>query len=84
MKHTAQELFSIILIALVVHRNTMRLTMRRNRKRSTGLRLCEDQLEKLDILVKLAHGRKDRSVLIREAVDVYIETRIPKIQTERI
>ena len=51
------------------------------RMRPASFRLCEDQLEKLDILVTLARGRKDRSVLIREALDSYIESKIPKLDS---
>ena len=52
--------------------------------RPASFRLCEDQLEKLDILVALARGRKDRSVLIREALDSYIESKIPRQQLDFI
>jgi metal-responsive CopG/Arc/MetJ family transcriptional regulator len=52
--------------------------------RPASFRLCEDQLEKLDILVALTRGRKDRSVLIREALDSYIELKIPRQQLDFI
>lgn len=45
-------------------------------KKQTGLRLYGDQIEKLDMLVALSHARKDRSVLIREAIDEYIAKRL--------
>lgn len=40
----------------------------------------EDQLHRLDMLVNLASGRKDRSTLIREAIDEFLETRIAKLK----
>lgn len=46
------------------------------RKRETGVRLYEDQITKLDMLVTLANGRKDRSTLIREAIDNLIAQRL--------
>lgn len=53
-------------------------------KKATGLRLCSDQRERLDFLVRLTGGRKDRSVLIREAIDSYLETKLPRMEGEPI
>lgn len=49
--------------------------------RETGLRLYHDQLEKLDLLVNLCNGRKDRSHIIREAIDVYIDSKLSGLAT---
>ena len=46
------------------------------RKRETGVRLYEDQITKLDMLVTLHNGRKDRSTLIREAIDALLAQRL--------
>jgi hypothetical protein len=51
------------------------------RKRETGVRLYEDQITKLDMLVTLAHGRKDRSTLIREAIDNMLAQRFSAATT---
>jgi hypothetical protein len=67
-------------VANVAQCNTVHDMKRKIRMRPASFRLCEDQLEKLDILVALARGRKDRSVLIREALDSYIEAKIPRHQ----
>jgi hypothetical protein len=72
--------FTRFLVANVAQRNTVHDMKRKIRMRPASFRLCEDQLEKLDILVTLARGRKDRSVLIREALDSYIELKIPRQQ----
>jgi len=48
----------------------------RPRKRETGVRLYEDQVTKLDMLVLLTNGRKDRSTLIREAIDALLAQRL--------
>jgi hypothetical protein len=44
--------------------------------RETGVRLYEDQIEKLDIIVMLGNGREDRSRLIREGIDNLIAQRL--------
>jgi hypothetical protein len=49
------------------------------RKRETGVRLYEDQIHKLDMLVSLGNGRKDRSTLIREAIDGLIALRLGNV-----
>lgn len=46
------------------------------KKKETGVRLYEDQITKLDILVTLGNGRKDRSTLIREAIDNLLAQRL--------
>lgn len=58
----------------VVRMNILQGTL--PRKRETGVRLYEDQITKLDMLVTLANGRKDRSTLIREAIDNLIAQRL--------
>lgn len=46
------------------------------KKKETGVRLYEDQIQKLDMLVTLGNGRKDRSTLIREAIDNLLAQRL--------
>ena len=46
-------------------------------KKQTGLRLCADQIEKLDAIVVKSNGRRDRSDLIREAIDNFLNARTP-------
>ena len=48
-----------------------------SQKRATGVRLYRDQIEQLDLLVKLTRGRRDRSDFIREALDAYIASKMP-------
>ena len=76
--------FANFLVANVARCNTVHDMKRKIRMRAASFRLCEDQLEKLDILVTLARGRKDRSVLIREALDSYIESKIPRQQFDLV
>jgi hypothetical protein len=84
VKYGVNHLFSIFVVANSAQRNTVHDMKRKIRMRPASFRLCEDQLEKLDILVTLARGRKDRSVLIREALDSYIESKIPSQQLDFI
>jgi hypothetical protein len=51
------------------------------RTRETGIRLYVDQIEKLDLIVRLHRGRKDRSTLIREAIDAFTDSRLGQFQT---
>lgn len=46
------------------------------RLRETGVRLYEDQIEKLDMIVTLSNRREDRSRLIREGIDQVIAQRL--------
>ena len=53
--------------------------MKKAPKKQTGLRLFPDQITKLDSLVSQTNGRKDRSELIREAIDRYLADRLTTI-----
>lgn len=55
----------------------------RNPTRETGIRLYTDQIKSLDLLVALCRGRKDRSTLIREAIDEFTARRL-RAMTENI
>lgn len=52
-----------------------------SRLRETGVRLYEDQIEKLNIIVTLGNGREDRSRLIREGIDQLIAQRLGQAVT---
>jgi hypothetical protein len=56
--------------------NTLRGSKKGNRLRETGVRLYEDQIEKLDMIVTLGNRREDRSRLIREGIDQLIAQRL--------
>lgn len=43
------------------------------------MRLYEDQIEKLEMIVSLGNGREDRSRLIREGIDMVIAQRLHHI-----
>lgn len=45
-------------------------------RRETGIRLHEDQIRKLDLLVSLTKGRRKRSHFICEAIDEFLATKL--------
>jgi metal-responsive CopG/Arc/MetJ family transcriptional regulator len=51
-------------------------------KTETGLRLCQDQIEGLDSIVLRSKGRKNRSDIIREAIDRYLEQSLRSLTAE--
>ncbi len=56
-------------------------TIRLPKTRETGIRLYGDQIEKLDLIKQLTRGRKDRSTLIREAIDDFTDKQLAKFGT---
>lgn len=48
-------------------------------RKETGIRLPEDQIAKLDLLVKLGGQRRKRSQFICEAIDEFLASRLNKL-----
>ncbi len=52
-------------------------------KRETGIRLWEDQIHKLDLLVDRSRGRRKRSQFISEAIDEFLDRQLRSLNDGR-
>lgn len=57
----------------------MKMRAQAQKMKETGIRLYLDQIKKLDLLVEMGRYRKDRSVLIRQALDEFTDRQFRKV-----